>query len=192
MIRLKDKYNKEIMPKMVKKFGYKSIMAVPQIEKVIVNTGFGRLILGKGSDERKKIHKNILNELSIICGQCPILTLAKKSIAGFKIRKGLPIGAMVSLRRKKMYDFLERFINIVLPRTRDFRGIDTKAFDGKGNLTIAMKEHIAFPEISPEKTRQIFGLEITIVTTAKNKEEGLELLKLFGFPMKKRDSEQRG
>lgn len=184
MLRLKEKYQKEVIPTMKEKFGYKGIMVVPKIEKVVVNTGFGRLISGKSSEEQKKIQDAILNNLILICGQRPILTKAKKSISGFKIRKGMPVGARVTLRKKRMDDFLERLIHITLPRSRDFRGIDRKSFDKKGNLTLAIKEHIAFPEILPEKAKFIFGLEITVVTTAKSREEGLELLKLMGFPIK--------
>lgn len=183
-MKLRDKYKKEVIPAMQKKFGYKSTMAVPKIEKVQVNTSFGGLISGKTKGEQKKIHEPILEDLAFICGQRPILTKAKKSISGFKIREGMPVGAKVSLRKQKMYDFLERLIHIGLPRSRDFRGIDPKSFDREGNLTIAIKEHIVFPEILPEKVKNIFGFEITIVTTAKTKEEGIELLRLLGFPIK--------
>lgn len=184
MLRLKDKYKKEVIPAMMQMFGYKNPMAVPGIEKVVVNTGFGRLIGGKTGDEQKKLPEGILNDLSFICGQKPVLTKAKKSISSFKIRMGMPIGAMVTLRGKKMYDFIERLIYTALPRTRDFRGIEQKSFDKKGNLTVGVKEHIVFPEISPEKSKIIFGLEVVIATTAKKREEGIELLKLMGFPIK--------
>jgi len=183
-MRLKDKFEKEVIPEMMKKFGYKNKMAVPKIEKVVVNTGFGRLIAGKTSEEQKKIRDAILEDLALLSGQRPILTRAKKSISGFKIRKGMAIGAQVTLRGKRMNDFLERLIHIALPRSRDFRGIERKSVDREGNLTIGIKEHIAFPEILPEKAKTIFGLEITVVTTVKNREEGLELLKLLGFPIK--------
>jgi large subunit ribosomal protein L5 len=184
MLKLKDKYIKEVVPEMMKKFGYRNKMAVPKIEKVVINTGFGREISGKTSEEQKKIQEAILNDLSLICGQRPVLTQAKKSIASFKIRKGLLIGARVTLRGKKMDDFLMRLIHIALPRSRDFRGIEENAIDKKGNLTIGIREHISFPEISPEQVKKIFGLEVTIVTNAKSREEGLELLKLLGFPIK--------
>jgi large subunit ribosomal protein L5 len=184
MLRLKEKYQKEVIPEMMAKFGYKNTMAVPRIEKVVINTSFGRLISGKTSEEQKKICQNISDDLSLICGQRPQITVAKKSISGFKIRKGLPLGARVTLRGQRMYDFLERLIHIGLPRSRDFRGIDQKSFDEKGNLTIGIKEQIIFPEILPEKAKNIFGLEITVVTTAKKKEEGIELLRLMGFPIK--------
>jgi large subunit ribosomal protein L5 len=184
MIRLPEKYKKEVIPEMMKKFGYKNSMAVPKLLKVTVNTGFGKLISGKTSEEQKKILNSILDDLALICAQHPVLTKAKKSISGFKIRKGLPIGAKVTLRKKKMYDFLGRLIHIALPRSRDFRGIEPSSFDKKGNLTIGIREQIAFPEVSPERTKNIFGLEITVVTNAKKREEGLELLKLLGFPIK--------
>lgn len=185
MLNLKEKYNKEVAPKMIEKFGYKNIMAVPKIYKVAINTGFGRLVSGKTSDEQKKIYDSIGNDLGLIAGQKPVITKAKKSIATFKIREGMPLGAAVTLRGKKMYDFIERFINISLPRSRDFKGLDAKSFDRRGNFTVAVKEDIIFPEILPEKTKIIFGFEITVATTAKTKEEGIELLKLMGFPFKK-------
>jgi len=185
MIRLKDKYQKEVMPAMMEKFGYKNAMAVPKIKKVVVNTGFGRLISGKTSDEQKKICESILNDISLICGQKTILTYAKKSISGFKIRKGMAVGARVTLRDQRMYDFLERLIHIGLPRSRDFRGIEQSSFDEKGNLTLAIKEQITFPEILPEKAKINFGFEITVVTNVKTREEGIELLRLLGFPIKK-------
>ncbi len=185
VIRLKEKYKKEVIPQMMKKFGYKNAMAVSKVERVIINTGFGRLVSDKSSQEKKKIIDSILNDLSLICGQCPVKTRAKKSIASFSVREGAPVGARVTLRGKKMYDFLERLIHITLPRSRDFRGIDSRSVDEGGNLTIGVKEHICFPEVSPEKLKSIFGLEITVVTTARNREEGLELLRLMGFPIKR-------
>lgn len=184
MSYLSEKYKKEVIPAMVTKFGYKSPMAVPKIEKVVVNTGFGRLVAGKSADEQKKIHNFILEDLSFICGQRPVLKRTKKSISSFKIREGMIIGVAVVLRKKKMHDFLERLINITLPRSRDFQGIDSKSFDKKGNLTLGIKEQITFPEVSTEKAKNIFGLEITVVTSAKTREEGVELLKLMGFPIK--------
>jgi len=184
MPKLSEKYKEEVIPAMMAKFNYKSPMAVPKIEKVVINTGFGKLVVGKTTDERKKIQESILNDLVLITGQKSILTKAKKSISAFKIRKGMPLGAKVTLRGKRMSDFLERLIHIALPRSRDFQGIGLNSFDKKGNLTIGIKEHIVFPEVSPEKIKQIFGFEIVIVTTAKNREEGVELLKLMGFPIK--------
>ena len=184
MISLTEKYKKEVIPQMMEKFGHKNVMAVPKVEKVVVNTGFGRMISGKGTDEQKKIYEAILNDLTLITGQRPILKRSKKSISAFKVREGMPLGATVVLRKEKMYDFLERFINIALPRTRDFQGIDRKSIDQRGSLTYGIREHIIFPEIFPEKVKNIFGLEITVVTTAKNKEESAEFLKLMGFPLK--------
>ena len=181
---LSEKYKKEAIKAMKEKFGYKNEMAVPRVEKVVLNTGFGREVTNKTGEEHKKFIDFIVDEMSLIGGQRALKTLAKKSIASFKIRKGMAIGAKVTLRGKKMTDFLERLIHLVLPRTRDFQGISPKSVDGQGNLTLAIKEHIAFPEITPEKARNIFGLEITVVSTAKNREEALELLKLLGFPIK--------
>ena len=183
--KLREKYQKEVIPAMMERFGYKNTLAVPKIKKVVVNSGFGRLINTKTSDEGKKFIANILEEMALVCGQKPVLTQAKKSIASFKLREGLKIGAAVTLRGKKMYDFLERFIHITLPRSRDFQGIDQKTFDNTGNLTIGIKEHIIFPEVSPERAKNIFGLEVVVATTSKTKEEGIELLRLMGFPIKK-------
>jgi len=184
MLRLPEKYKKEVIPAMKEKFGYTSNMAVPRIEKVVVNTGFGRQVAGKSTDEQKKISDSMLEDMTMICGQRGIKTLAKKSIASFKVREKMPLGIKVTLRGKKMTDFLERLIHLVLPRTRDFKGIDAKSVDKKGNLTLAIKENIAFPEILPERAKNIFGLEVTVVTGANTKEEGLELFKLLGFPVK--------
>ena len=184
MLKLKDKYKKEVIPQMMEKFGYTSPMAVPVIKKVVVNTGFGREAVAKTGDEQKKLQESAVESLSLICGQKAVLTRAKNAISTFKLRKGMPIGAMVTLRGQRMYDFLEKVINVVLPRSRDFRGIDSKSMDKEGNLTIAIKEQIAFPEISAERAKQIFGLEITMATNAKSRERGLELLKLMGLPIK--------
>lgn len=183
-MRLKEKYEKEIIPQMMKIFGYKNKMAVPRIEKVVINCGFGKLIAGKLPEEQKKIADQILEEISLITGQRGVFTRAKESISGFNVKKGQVIGVKVTLRRKKMYDFLERLVNVALPRSRDFKGIKKDWFDEKGNLNIGLKEQIAFPEISPEKTKFIFGLQVTIVVNAKKKEESIELLKLIGFPIK--------
>ena len=181
---MKEKYEKEVIPAMMKRFGYKSKMAVPTIEKVVVNIGFGKMISGKTSDEKRKIMESLSNDLSLITGQHPVTTKARTSISGFKIRKGSPVGIMVTLRRKKMFDFLERLIHIALPRSRDFAGIKPDSVDKKGNLTIPIREHIAFPEILPEEAKRIFSLEITIVSTTQKRKEGLELLRLIGFPIK--------
>ena len=185
MLRLKEKYLKEIVPLMKEKFSYKNVMAVPRVEKVIINNSFGRLAIGKSAEEQKKIFDNILNDLTLISGQHALLTRAKKSISSFKLRQGMPIGVKVTLRKRKMYDFLDRLIHIALPRSRDFRGIDLKSVDKTGNLTLGIKEQISFPEISPEKTRFLFGFEVTVVTGTKTREESLELLRLLGLPLKK-------
>ena len=183
MNRLAEQYKSKVIPLMQKKFGYKNPMAVPRIEKVVINTGIGKGIATKSSEEQKKNQEMVLEQLEAICGQKPVLTRAKKSIAGFKIREGMPIGVSVTLRGRKMYDFLERLVHVALPRSRDFRGINQKSFDKAGNLTIGIKEHIIFPEVSPEKAKTIFGFEITVVTTSSGREEGIELLKQMGFPI---------
>ncbi len=162
---------------MMKEFGYKSPMAVPRIEKVVVNIGVGRI-----RDE--KSHETIVKALSLITGQKPSPRAARVAIAAFKTRKGLVIGYAATLRGKRMYDFLERLINIAFPRTRDFQGIDEKSFDGRGNLTIGVKEHIVFPEMIGEDVRSIFGFEVTVVTTANKRKEGIMLLRHMGFPVK--------
>ena len=184
MIKLQEKYKKEVIPKMMEKFGFSNKMSVPKIKKVTVNIGFGKLVSGKTGAERKKILDDIKNDLMLITGQQPVFTQARKSISGFKIRKGMPVGAMVTLREKRMFNFLERLINIVLPRSRDFSGINSKSFDKKGNLTLAIKEHISFPEILPEKIRRILSFEITVVTSSQEQKEGLALLTLIGFPIR--------
>ena len=184
---LKDRYEKKAKKALIDKFSYKSSMAAPKITKVVVNTGIGRLISGKGATEQKKAMEIVQKDLAVICGQTPSPTKAKKSIAGFKLRQGTPIGLRATLRGTRMYDFLDRLVNVVLPRSRDFRGLKRSAVDENGNLTIGIKEHIFFPEISPEKIQSMFGLEITIVTTAKTKEEGMELFLQLGFPFEKQD-----
>lgn len=183
-MRLKEKYNKEVAPKMMEKFGLKSVMAVPRVKKVSINTGFGRMVADKTGAERDKISASIIEDLALIAGQRPVLAKAKKSISTFKTREGMAIGARVTLRGKKMYDFLERLIDVALPRSRDFRGLKSSSVDKNGNLTIGLKEHIIFPEVSPEKTKSIFGFEVSVTTDANDKEKGLELFKLLGFPIK--------
>jgi len=176
---LKQKYTKEVIPKMKEKFDYKNDLSVPKIQKIVVNIGIGSSAL---KDE--KVQELISKDLAIITGQKPVPTLAKQAIAGFKTRKGMIVGLKVSLRGKRMYDFLFRLINIALPRTRDFRGLSPKSIDQGGNLNIGIKEHIIFPEISQEDIRRIFGLEVNVATDANNREEALELFKLMGFPIK--------
>ncbi len=184
-MNFQEKYKKEIIPAMKKKFGYKSVMAVPKIEKVVINTGLGRLLALKTSQEQKDAIEKISNDIAQITGQKPNVCLAKKSIAAFKVRQGMPLGIKVTLRGKRMTDFITRFISIVLPRSRDFRGIDQNVVDKNGNISVGIKEHTIFPEISAENVRQIFGLEVIVATTAKTKEEGIELFRLLGFPFKK-------
>ena len=176
---LQEKYQKEIIPKMKEKFGYKNDLAVPRIEKTIVNVGIGSIL----GDE--KAQELISKDLVLITGQKPVPTLAKKAIAGFKTRQGMAVGLKVTLRGKRMFDFLSRLINIALPRTRDFQGLSAKSIDQGGNLTIGIKEHIIFPEVSEQDIKRIFGFEITIVTNARTREQALELFKLLGFPIKK-------
>jgi large subunit ribosomal protein L5 len=161
------------------KFKYSSIMEVPKIEKVVVNMGVG------DAKENPKFLENAVEELSIITGQRPVITKARKAIAGFKLRAGMPIGTMVTLRGERMYHFLDRLLNIALPRVRDFRGVSPKAFDGRGNYTMGIKEQLIFPEINYDKVEKVRGMDIVIVTTAKTDEEGRELLTGFGVPFKK-------
>lgn len=177
---LQEKYKKEVVPQMKQKFGYKNDFSVPKIEKVVVNVGIGSAVVAK--DE--KVQESITKDIILITGQKPLVTLAKKAISAFKVREGMPVGLKVTLRKKRMYDFLFRLINVVLPRTRDFRGLSSKSIDERGNLNIGIKEHLIFPEISQDDIRRIFGLEITIVADSKNKEKALELYKLMGFPIK--------
>jgi len=178
MKNIKEKYQKEVIPLLKEKFGYKNNLAVPRIIKVVVNTGFNP------SARNEKDQKEIADDLSAITGQKPVFRQSKISEAGFKIRKGMIVGLSATLRGRKMYDFLNRLVNIALPRFRDFRGLPEKNIDKDGNLNIGIKEHIVFPEISAESAKNIFGFEIAIVTTAKNKEQGIELFKLLGFPIK--------
>lgn len=175
---LKDIYEKEVMPELKKTFGYQNMMQIPVLEKIVLNIGLGEAI------KNVKLLDAAAADLALIAGQKPVITKARKSIAAFKLREGMPIGCMVTLRSEKMYDFLDKLINIALPRVRDFRGISGKAFDGRGNYSLGIKEHIIFPEIDYDKTDSIKGLNVSIVTTAKTDEEGKTLLKLFGMPFK--------
>jgi large subunit ribosomal protein L5 len=178
MSQLKAYYQETVVPKLKEKFNYSNPMQVPRIEKVVVNMGLGEAI------HNIKIIDSALEELKQISGQQPVVTRAKKSIAAFKLREGMPIGCMVTLRKNRMYDFLNKLINIALPRVRDFRGISGKAFDGAGNYSLGIKEQLIFPEIDYDKIDKIKGLNISIVTTAKTNDEGKELLKLLGMPFK--------
>lgn len=177
MMTLQEKYKKEVVPAIRKEFGYKNVMAVPKLEKVVVNVGVGRV---RDQKEQEEVQKYI----ALITGQKAAPRPAKLAIASFKTRKGLIVGYQVTLRGARMYDFLSRLINIALPRTRDFQGLSTKSFDQKGNLTIGIKEHIVFPEMIGADYRFLFGLEVTVVTTARKRREGVALLKLLGFPLK--------
>ncbi|CCE25004.1 50S ribosomal protein L5 [Methylotuvimicrobium alcaliphilum] len=178
MARLEAEYKEKILPELMKKFGYKSIMQAPRITKITLNMGVG------GAVADKKILQSALGDMEKIAGQKAIVTLARKSIAGFKIRDDMPIGCKVTLRSDRMYEFLDRLINISIPRIRDFRGMSPKSFDGRGNYSMGVKEQIIFPEIDYDKIDAIRGMDITITTTAKTNEEGLALLKLFNFPFK--------
>ncbi|MFA5013780.1 MAG: 50S ribosomal protein L5 [Candidatus Paceibacterota bacterium] len=185
MLSIKEKYNKKAIPGLKEKFGYKNVMAIPKIKKVVVNIGFGRAMGSKTKDEQKKYTDYIISNIGQITGQRPVLTAARKSISSFKLREGSYVGAKVTLRGKRMNDFLEKLVNIVLPRSRDFRGIGLSSVDQSGNLNLGIKEHIIFPEISPEKSVIILGLQITVDTDADTKDEGLELFRLLDFPLKK-------
>jgi len=175
---LKEIYDKEITPKLIEAFSYKNVQEVPRLKKIVLNIGLGEAI------HNIKLLDSAAAELKLITGQSPVITRAKKSVAAFKLREGMPIGCMVTLRRKQMYDFYDKLVNITLPRVRDFRGISGKAFDGRGNYTLGIKEQIIFPEIDYDKIDTIKGMNITIVTSAKNNEEGKELLKLMGMPFR--------
>jgi len=176
--RLKEKYYSEVVPAMIKEFGYKSIMAVPRLEKVVLNMGLGEAM------QNIKILDSAVEELSVIAGQRAIIRRARRSIAGFKLRQGMPIGCMVTLRSTRMYDFLDKLFNVALARVRDFRGISDKIFDGRANCTIGIKEHIIFPEIDYDKVDKMKGLNISIVTTAKTDPEGLVFLRYLGMPFR--------
>jgi large subunit ribosomal protein L5 len=176
--RLKKHYMEKIVPTLYKQFGYKNIHQVPHIEKIVLNRGIG------DASQNNKILESFLKELGIISGQKGVITRSKKSIAGFKIRDKMPVGVSVTLRGERMYGFLDRLIHLALPRVRDFQGIDPKSFDKHGNYSLGLEEQLMFPEIEYDKIDQIRGMDICIVTTAKNQEEGLSLLKEFGFPFK--------
>jgi large subunit ribosomal protein L5 len=179
MNRLKEKYLKEVTPALMSKFNYKSIMQVPKIEKIVINMGVGDAV------QNPKALDSAVEELTLIAGQKPVVTRAKKSIAGFRLRAGMPIGAKVTLRGERMYEFLDKLISVSLPRVRDFRGVSKKSFDGRGNYTLGIKEQLIFPEIDYDKVNKVRGMDIVIVTTAKTDEEARELLELLGMPFQK-------
>ena len=178
MARLQNQYKAEIVPRLKEKFGYRNVMQVPRLSKVVVNMGLGDAI------ENVKVIETAAAEIAIITGQKPVVTKARKSIANFKLREGVPIGVMVTLRRDSMYHFLDKLIAIALPRVRDFKGVSPRGFDGRGNYTLGIKEQIMFPEVNYDKIDKIRGMNITIVTTARTDEEGLELLRLMGMPFR--------
>ena len=174
--RLKKLYEDSIIKAMTEKFGYKNVMEVPQLEKIVLNMG-----VGEATQDKKKVEKAAV-EMTKIAGQKAVVTKAKKSIAQFKLREGMPIGCKVTLRRERMYEFLDRFVTIALPRVRDFRGLNDKAFDGRGNYATGLKEQLIFPEISYDEVDQVRGMDVIVATSAKTDEEARELLRLFGFP----------
>ncbi|OLN23096.1 50S ribosomal protein L5 [Domibacillus antri] len=179
MNRLKEKYQKEITPALVSKFNYTSVMQVPKIEKIVVNMGVGEAV------QNAKVLDTAVEELQQITGQKPMVTRAKNSIAGFRLREGMPIGAKVTLRGERMYEFLDKLVSVSLPRVRDFRGVSKKAFDGRGNYTLGVKEQLIFPEIDYDKVSKVRGMDIVIVTTANTDEEARELLTQIGMPFQK-------
>lgn len=174
--RMKQRYDEVIAQAMTEKFGYKNHMEVPKIEKITINMG-----VGEGSQDKKKV-TTAAEEMALISGQKPVVTRAKKSIAQFKLREGMPIGCKVTLRRERMYEFLDRLITVAMPRIRDFRGVNAKSFDGRGNYAMGLKEQIIFPEISYDQIEKVRGMDIIVTTTAKTDDEARELLRLFGFP----------
>jgi len=174
--RMKKRYDDVIAKAMTEKFGYKNHMEVPKIEKITINMG-----VGEGSQDKKKV-TTAVEEMALIAGQKPVITKAKKSIAQFKLREGMPIGCKVTLRRERMYEFLDRLITVAMPRIRDFRGVNAKSFDGRGNYAMGLKEQIIFPEISYDQIEKVRGMDIIVTTTAKTDDEARELLRLFGFP----------
>ncbi|MBI4848105.1 MAG: 50S ribosomal protein L5 [Nitrospirae bacterium] len=178
MVRLKDKYIKEIAPLLMKEFSYKSVMQVPRLQSIVINVG-----MGEATQDIKPLEAAV-KELAIISGQAPVITRAKKSIAGFKLREGMPVGCRVTLRGVRMYDFLDKFISLALPRIRDFKGISGKSFDGRGNYAFGVREQIIFPEIVYDKIASMHGMDIIIVTSAKTDKEGKALLKYLGMPFR--------
>lgn len=179
MARLKERYLKEVTPALMQKFQYSTVMQVPKIEKVVINMGVGDAV------QNSKVLDSAVNDMQLISGQKPVITKAKKSIAGFKLRENMPIGVKVTLRGERMYHFLDKLFNITLPRVRDFQGVSNKAFDGRGNYTLGLKEQLIFPEIEYDKVDKVRGMDIVIVTTAKTDEESRELLTQLGMPFAK-------
>ena len=179
MNRLRQKYENEVKNQMVEKFGYKSVMQIPTIDKIVINMGIGDAV------SNSKVFDEAVADLALITGQKPVITRAKKSIAGFRLREGMPIGCKVTLRGERMYDFLDKLVSISLPRVRDFRGVSKKSFDGRGNYTLGVKEQLIFPEIDFDKVNKVRGMDIVVVTTANTDEEARELLTQLGMPFQK-------
>jgi len=178
MSRLKERYEKEVIPALQKEYSYKNVMAIPKLEKIVINMGVGEAI------QNAKLLDSAAEELALIVGQKPVVTRAKKSIASFKLRKGMPIGCSVTLRSERMYEFFDRLVNVALPRVRDFRGLSSKSFDGRGNYTIGLRDQLIFPEIDYAKVSKIKGMNVSMVTTAKTDDEARSLLRLLGLPFR--------
>jgi len=176
MTRLQEKYQKEVIPAMIEKFGYKNVMEVPKLEKIVINMGVGE------AKENQKVLESAVSDLTLIAGQKPILTRAKKSVANFKIRENMPLGCKVTLRKAQMFEFADKLMSIALPRVRDFRGVSSKAFDGRGNYSLGIKEQLIFPEIEYDKIDKVRGMDIIFVTSANTDEEARELLRFLGMP----------
>lgn len=185
MARLREKYQQEVIPALTKEFGYQNIMAVPRVRKISVNVGVGEAI------ENPKLLDSVVEDLAAITGQRPVITRARRAIAGFKLREGMPIGVRVTLRRDRMYEFLDRLMNIGLPRVRDFRGVSPRSFDGRGNYTLGIKEQFIFPELDAAQSDRIYGMNVSIVTTAENDEEGRFLLAQLGMPFRGIQTQQQ-
>ncbi len=183
--RLRKDYDERIVPAMTEKFGYKNRMEVPRLEKIVINMG-----VGEATQDKKKV-ETAAQEMELIAGQKPVITKAKKSIAQFKLREGMPIGVKVTLRRERMYEFLDRLVTIALPRVRDFRGLNPKSFDGRGNYAMGLKEQLVFPEINYDKIEKVRGMDIIVTTTAKTDDEARELLRLFNFPFPRDEQDQK-
>lgn len=179
MNRLQEKYNETIKPELIKEFSYKSVMQVPKVEKIVLNIGLGEAV------HNSKVIEDAVEEISLIAGQKPVVVKARKSVSNFKLRQGMPIGVKVTLRGERMYDFLDKLVSIALPRVRDFRGVSSSSFDGRGNYTLGVKEQLIFPEINFDKIKKIRGMDICVVTTAKTDEEARSLLKQLGMPFRK-------
>ena len=177
--RLQEKYMKEVAPALMEKFGYKNVMEIPKLDKIVINIGIG------DARENPKGLEKAVEEMELIAGQKPVITRAKKSVANFKLREGMPIGAKVTLRKERMYDFLDRLVNVVLPRVRDFEGVPADSFDGRGNYSLGLRDQLVFPEIEFDKVDKLLGMSITMVSSAKTDEEGRALLRAFGMPFKK-------